>query len=72
MKIFGLLELSIAMDDARFTIGVRTTNDKSMRLSMLAGYQVFSCDNIAMSEEFKSMLHTYEKLGPPGVIDYCN
>lgn len=49
MKLFGLLEVSAGMDGIRFAIGLRNSNDKSMRLGMVAGYRVFVCDNMALS-----------------------
>lgn len=56
MKLFGLMELSFSTNEVRFALGIRTSNDKSMRLSMVAGYRVFICDNMAFSGEFKPLL----------------
>lgn len=61
MKLFALLEVSAGMQGLRFAIGLRNSNDKSMRLGMVAGYRVFVCDNMALSGEFKPMLAKHTK-----------
>lgn len=61
MKLFGLMELSFSTNEVRFALGIRTSNDKSMRLSMVAGYRVFICDNMAFSGEFKPLLAKHSK-----------
>jgi hypothetical protein len=38
MKLFGLLELENGFDGARYALGVRNANDKSMRLAMTVGF----------------------------------
>jgi hypothetical protein len=40
MKLFGLLEINATTEGVRFAIGLRNSNDKSMRLGMVAGYRV--------------------------------
>jgi len=52
MKLFGLLELTTATDDFRFSIGIRNANDKSMRFGMVSGIRCFVCDNMAFVGEF--------------------
>jgi len=47
MKMFGVLDLETSFDGCRFSIGVRNSNDKSMRLALTVGYRVFVCDNMA-------------------------
>lgn len=61
MKMFALLEVTAGMQGLRFAIGLRNSNDKSMRLGMVAGYRVFVCDNMALSGEFKPMLAKHTK-----------
>lgn len=61
MKMFGLLELNADYEGVRFAIGLRNANDKSMRVSMVAGYRVFICDNMALSGDFKPMLSKHSK-----------
>jgi hypothetical protein len=46
MKMFGVLDLETAFEGCRFSIGVRNSNDKSMRLAMTVGYRVFVCDTL--------------------------
>ncbi len=52
MKMFGVLDLETTFDGCRFSIGVRNSNDKSMRLALTVGYRVFVCDNMAFQGDF--------------------
>ena len=52
MKMFGLLDLETTFEGCRFLIGVRNSNDKSMRLAMTVGHRVFVCDNMSFSGDF--------------------
>jgi hypothetical protein len=54
--MYGTLELDIAEADFRFSIGLRSAHDKSMRLAMTVGYKVFCCDNGAFSGDFEPVL----------------
>ena len=47
MRMFGVLDLETSFEGCRFSIGIRNSNDKSMRLAMTVGYRVFVCDNMA-------------------------
>jgi hypothetical protein len=42
MKAFGVLDLATEMEGCRFSIGLRNSHDKSMRLAMTCGYRVFA------------------------------
>ena len=44
MRMFGVLDLNSRVDGFCYSIGVRNGNDKSMRLSMVAGLRVTVCD----------------------------
>ena len=61
MKLFGVLDLESGFDGARFWLGIRNANDKSMRLSMTVGYRVFVCDNMAFWGDFTPVLHKHTK-----------
>ena len=37
------------MEGCRFSIGLRNSHDKSMRLAMTCGYRVFVCSNMAFA-----------------------
>jgi len=52
MKMFGALDLATEMNGCRFSIGVRNSHDKTMRLAMTVGYRVFVCSNMAFSGDF--------------------
>src|ERR1700676_1141216 len=56
MKMFGVLDLETTFDGCRFSIGVRNSNDKSMRLGLTVGYRVFVCDNMAFQGDFTPVL----------------
>ncbi len=61
MKLFGLLEINAVMEGIRFAIGMRNSNDKSMRLGLVAGYRVQVCDNMMFQGEFKPLLAKHTK-----------
>ncbi len=52
MKMFGVLDLETQMEGCRFSIGIRNSHDKSIRLGLTAGLRVFVCSNMAFSGEF--------------------
>ena len=53
LRLFGVLELEVPgptpSEHYRFAMGVRTANDRSEALSIVAGAKVFVCDNLALS-----------------------
>lgn len=59
MKMFGVMDLNMGFDAGNFSIGMRNSNDKSMRLALTAGYRVIVCDNIAFSGDFSPLLHKH-------------
>lgn len=59
--MFGVLDLNSRADGFCFSIGVRNGNDKSMRLSMVAGLRVTVCDNMLFSGDFKPVLRKHTK-----------
>jgi hypothetical protein len=61
MRMFGLLELDNGFDGARFAIGIRNANDKSMRLALTVGFRVFVCDNMSFHGDFTPVLHKHSK-----------
>src|SRR5579859_7421685 len=61
MKMFGVLDLETEMNGCRFSIGVRNSHDKSMRLAMTCGYRVFVCSNMAFSGDFTPVLAKHSK-----------
>ncbi len=60
-RMYGTLDLDIAQTDYRFSIGIRNSNDKSMRLAMTVGYRVFCCDNGAFQGDFEPLLVKHSK-----------
>ena len=61
MKMFGVLDLETTFDGCCFSIGVRNSNDKSMRLALTVGYRVFVCDNMAFQGDFTPVLAKHTK-----------
>ena len=61
MKMFGVLDLETSFDGCRFAIGLRNSNDKSMRLALTVGYRVFVCDNMAFRGDFTPVLAKHSK-----------
>lgn len=61
MKLFGLMELDATFNGCRFALGLRNSNDKSMRLAMTVGYRVFVCDNMAFAGDFTPVLAKHSK-----------
>jgi len=61
MKMFGVLDLESTFDGCRFSIGVRNSNDKSMRLALTVGYRVLVCDNMAFHGDFTPVLAKHTK-----------
>jgi hypothetical protein len=61
MKMFGVMDLNHGFDGGQFSIGLRNSNDKSMRLALTAGYRVLVCDNMAFSGDFTPLLHKHTR-----------
>jgi hypothetical protein len=61
MKMFGAMDLNLEFTGCRFSIGLRNSNDRSMRLALTAGYRVFVCDNMAFSGDFSPLLHKHTR-----------
>jgi len=45
----------------RFSVGVRNSNDKSMRLALTVGYRVLVCDNMTFHGDFTPVLAKHTK-----------
>ena len=61
MKMFGVVDLETQMDGCRFSIGIRNSHDKSLRLGLTAGLRVFVCSNMAFSGDFTPVLAKHSK-----------
>ncbi len=49
-KLFGALDLSLnGIKGSCASLGIRTANDKSMSIQMIAGMRIFVCDNLAFN-----------------------
>jgi len=48
-KLFGVMTLKSEHGDYALALGIRTSNDKSFPVQMIAGARVFVCDNLAFS-----------------------
>ena len=61
MKMFGVMDLNAEFSGGRFSIGLRNSNDKSMRLALTAGLRIFVCDNMAFSGDFTPLQHKHTR-----------
>lgn len=61
MKVFGVLDLATEMEGCRFSIGLRNSHDKGMRLAMTCGYRVFVCSNMAFAGDFTPVLAKHSR-----------
>src|SRR5437879_10187628 len=61
MKAFGVFDLATEMEGCRFSIGLRNSHDKSMRLAMTCGYRVLVCSNMAFAGDFTPVLAKHSK-----------
>lgn len=57
---FGMMEVAYKDNETNgFVVAVRNSYDKSLSAAMVAGSQIFCCDNLALSGEYKlSRKHT--------------
>ncbi len=61
MRMFGVMDLNQDFSGCRFAIGLRNSNDKSMRLALTVGYRVFICDNMAFSGDIYPLSHKHTR-----------
>jgi hypothetical protein len=61
MKMFGVLDLETTFNGCRFSVGIRNSNDKSMRFAVTVGYRVLVCDNMAFHGDFTPVLAKHSK-----------
>jgi len=61
MKMFGVMDLEEEFAGCRFSIGLRNSNDKSMRLALTIGYRVFVCDNMSFKGDFTPILAKHSR-----------
>lgn len=61
MKMFGVLDLETQMEGCRFSIGIRNSHDKSLRLGLTAGLRVIVCLNMVFSGDFTPVLAKHSK-----------
>jgi len=59
--LFGLIELNVEYAGVRFAIGLRNSNDKSMRVGLMAGYRVMVCENKMLTGDFNPLLAKHSK-----------
>jgi hypothetical protein len=61
MRMFGVMDLEYGFDGCSYSIGMRNSNDKSMRLALTAGLRVFVCDNMAFAGDFTPLLQKHTR-----------
>jgi hypothetical protein len=65
LKLFAALVLKRAVDDFAFALGLRTSNDKTMAMELVAGARVFVCDNMALSGDADILCRKHTSLFDP-------
>jgi len=58
MKMFGVLDLETEMHGARFSIGLRNSHDKTMRLALTCGYRLWGAHHKRYYAEQRIMRST--------------
>src|SRR5690242_16427889 len=61
MRLFGVMELETTFKGARFALGLRNANDRSMRLGLVVGFRLFVCDNLAFYGDYQPVLAKHSK-----------
>jgi hypothetical protein len=61
MKMWGTLDLEAMGDGFRFSIGLKNSHDKSMSLSLIAGYRVMVCHNGCFHGDFQPLMRKHTK-----------
>lgn len=61
LRMFGVLDLNTEWNGCRFSIGLRNSNDKSMRLALTVGFRVFVCDNMSFKGDFTPVLYKHTR-----------
>ena len=61
MKMFGVMDLEAGFTGCRFSLGLRNSNDKSMRLALTCGLRVLVCENMAFSGDFTPVLAKHSR-----------
>jgi hypothetical protein len=60
-KMFGVMDLEAGFTGCRFSLGLRNSHDKSMRLALTVGYRTLVCDNLAFHGDFTPILAKHSK-----------
>jgi hypothetical protein len=61
MRMFGVVTLNYEYSDCRFAMGIRNSNDKTMRLALVVGLKVTVCDNMMFKGDFQPVLAKHTK-----------
>lgn len=61
MKMFGVMELEAGFTGCRFSIGLRNSHDKTMRLALVVRIRTFVCDRLAFQGDFSPVLAKHSK-----------
>ena len=56
MKCFGMIVTNQEFGGVNYAIGLRNSNDKSMKIGMVSGYRVLVCSNLAFAGDFTPLM----------------
>jgi hypothetical protein len=60
-KMFGVMDLEAGFTGCRFSVGLRNSHDKTMRLALVIGRRTVVCDNLAFYGDFQPVLAKHSK-----------
>lgn len=55
MRMFGVMRTNVEIDGTNFSVGLRNSNDKSMKLGLVAGLRILVCENLAFMGDFHGL-----------------
>ena len=61
MKMFGVMDLEAGFTGCRFSLGLRNSHDKTMRLAVTVGVRCLVCDNLAFRGDFTPLMAKHSK-----------
>lgn len=61
LKYWGTLDLEAMGEGMRFSIGIRTSHDRTTSLALIAGYRVMVCQNGCFSGDFLPVMRKHNE-----------
>jgi hypothetical protein len=61
MRMFGVMDLEAGFTGCQFSLGLRNSHDKTMRLAVTCGWRCLVCDNLAFTGDFTPLMAKHSK-----------